>query len=74
MTDEQNVSNDSSESGPERVDVVADDLETLQQEIQLRAYYCYCERGAPGADVDDWLATERPAGPRTAVSRFLRRS
>jgi hypothetical protein len=36
------------------------DREALRQEIQLRAYYRYCERGcAPGADVNDWLAAER---------------
>lgn len=38
----------------------AADAEALRQEIQLRAYYRYCERGcASGADVDDWLAAER---------------
>ena len=34
--------------------------EALQHQIQLRAYYRYCERGcAPGADVNDWLAAEQ---------------
>lgn len=34
--------------------------EALQQEIQLRAYYRYCERGcAPGVDVSDWLEAEQ---------------
>lgn len=38
----------------------AADADALRQEIQLRAYYRYCERGcAPGADMDDWLAAER---------------
>ena len=38
----------------------AADADVLRQEIQLRAYYRYCERGStPGADVDDWLAAER---------------
>ncbi len=41
-------------------EVGAPDTEALRQEIQMRAYYRYCERGcAPGADVDDWLAAER---------------
>ena len=36
------------------------DAETLRQEIALRAYYKYCERGcASGCDVDDWLAAEQ---------------
>jgi hypothetical protein len=34
--------------------------EVLQQEIELRAYFKYCERGcAAGCDVDDWLAAEQ---------------
>ena len=38
----------------------AADGEARRQEIQLRAYYLYCERGcAPGADVNDWLAAEQ---------------
>ena len=36
------------------------DSESLRQEIEVRAYYRYCERGcAPGADVNDWLAAEQ---------------
>ena len=36
------------------------DSDVLREEIQLRAYYRYCERGcAPGADVNDWLAAEQ---------------
>ena len=36
------------------------DPQALRQEIQLRAYYRYCERGcAPGADVNDWLTAEQ---------------
>jgi hypothetical protein len=36
------------------------DGDALRQEIQLRAYYRYCERGyAPGADVNDWVAAEQ---------------
>ena len=32
----------------------------LRQEIELRAYYRYCERGcAPGFDREDWLAAEQ---------------
>ena len=34
--------------------------DTLRQEIQLRAYYRYCERGCgPGYELDDWVAAER---------------
>ena len=32
----------------------------LFQQIQLRAYHRYCERGcAPGAEVEDWLVAEQ---------------
>ncbi len=32
----------------------------LRAEIELRAYFKYCERGcAAGCDVDDWLAAEQ---------------
>lgn len=32
----------------------------LRQEIELRAYSRYCERGcAPGGDREDWLAAEQ---------------
>lgn len=32
----------------------------LRQEIALRAYYRYCERGCtPGDDREDWLAAEQ---------------
>lgn len=52
------------ERGPvTSVPVVAagtDEDEVLRHEIELRAYYRYCERGcAPGADLGDWLATEQ---------------
>lgn len=34
--------------------------EMLRREIEVRAYYRYCERGcAPGFELDDWLAAER---------------
>ena len=34
--------------------------EALRQEVALRAYYKYCERGCTsGCDVEDWLAAER---------------
>jgi hypothetical protein len=36
------------------------DTEGLRQEIRLRAYYRYCERGCgPGCELDDWVAAER---------------
>jgi hypothetical protein len=32
----------------------------LREEIELRAYFKYCERGCvAGGDVEDWLAAER---------------
>jgi len=32
----------------------------LRREIEMRAYYRYCERGCtPGGDVEDWLAAEQ---------------
>ena len=32
----------------------------LFEQIQLRAYYRFCERGCtPGGEVEDWLAAER---------------
>jgi hypothetical protein len=38
----------------------AADSSALRREIQLRAYYRYCERGCvPGGDVNDWLSAER---------------
>jgi hypothetical protein len=39
--------------------VPADD-EPLRQEIALRAYYRYCDRGRIfGFEIEDWLAAER---------------
>lgn len=33
---------------------------TIRQEIQLRAYYRYCERGCePGGEIEDWLSAEQ---------------
>lgn len=44
---------------PAQVAGGAADTEALRQEIQLRAYYRYCERGCePGCELDDWLAAE----------------
>ena len=51
------------------------DVETLRQEIALRAYYRYCERGcAAGCDVEDWLAAEQEvlaahAKPTASIGR-----
>ena len=46
--------------GPAPIGANAADPEALRQEIQMRAYCQYCERGyASGADVDDWLAAEQ---------------
>lgn len=34
--------------------------DAVRQEIQLRAYYRYCERGCgPDCESEDWLAAER---------------
>lgn len=61
---------------------VAVDPEALRQEIQLHAYYRYCERGcAPGADVNDWLAAEqevlaghaKPVGAKVSADDRRRR-
>ena len=62
----------------------APDPEAIRAEIELRAYYRYCERGcAPGADVNDWLAAEQevvalhatpiPSGKASADDRGDRR-
>ena len=51
------------------------DAEALRQEIALRAYYKFQERGcAPGCDVEDWLAAEQevlaaPATPTAPIAR-----
>ena len=38
-----------------------------QEEIQLRAYYRYCDRGcAPGGELEDWLAAEREVATQRA--------
>lgn len=45
----------------------APDFEQIRREIELRAYYRYCERGyIPGADVEDWLAAEHEVLARTS--------
>jgi hypothetical protein len=60
MAHKSKAAEESSTRGPAPVAGGAADTEALRQEIHLRAYYRYCERGcAPGADVDDWLAAER---------------
>lgn len=42
------------EAGPQATN------EVRREEIELRAYFKYCERGCEsGHDVDDWLAAER---------------
>jgi hypothetical protein len=39
---------------------VSENDEMVRREIDLRAYFRYCERGcAPGLELDDWLAAER---------------
>lgn len=41
-------------------DVTATGNGNLRQEIELRAYFRYCERGCtPGGQVEDWLAAEQ---------------
>ena len=50
-----NVSSEpETEAGPQATN------EVLREEIELRAYFKYCERGCvAGCDVDDWLAAEQ---------------
>lgn len=41
-------------------DVTATSNGNLRQEIELRAYFRYCERGCtPGGEVEDWLGAEQ---------------
>ena len=41
-------------------DVGIVDTEALREEIAVRAYYKFCERGCtPGSAVEDWLVAER---------------
>ena len=43
------------------------DPEQIRHEIELRAYYRYCERGCvPGGDLEDWLAAEHEVLARTS--------
>jgi hypothetical protein len=52
-------SNTSTATTPEADAASAPDFEQ-RREIELRAYYRYCERGcSPGGDVGDWLAAEQ---------------
>ena len=44
--------------------------ELLREEIELRAYFKYCERGCDaGYDVADWLAAEREILAERAAAR-----
>lgn len=62
MTDKQTRARETSESDRAPVGAPRNDAETLRQEIELRAYYRYCERGCvQGSDVKDWLAAEQEA-------------
>ena len=41
----------------------------LRREIELRAYYRYCERGCtPGGEVEDWLAAEQELREKQAAT------
>ena len=58
------------EEGHAAADAVAIETDGLQQEIELRAYYRYCERGcAPGDDVNDWLSAEQEVLAKRAEER-----
>jgi hypothetical protein len=60
MAHKSKAAEEKSTPSPAPVGGSAADMEALRQEIQVRAYSRYCERGcASGADVDDWLAAER---------------
>ncbi len=48
------------QAGAAQAGAAQPDGEALRQEIELRAYDRYCQRGCePGADVTDWLAAEQ---------------
>jgi hypothetical protein len=81
MAHQHEAPDDTSTQGHAPAESVAADAEALRQEIQLRAYFRYCERGCgPGCELDDWLAAERellaekPAPSLTKVSADDRHS
>ena len=40
----------------------------VRAEIELRAYYHYCDRGcAPGFELEDWLAAEKEIQEQSAA-------
>jgi hypothetical protein len=60
MTRERKTVVDVSRLAPPSVEAFADNAGAPRQEIELRAYYRYCERGcAPGGELEDWLAAEQ---------------
>lgn len=60
MTDKHKAAHKGNKRAPAARDAVVGDAKALGEEIQLRAYYRYCERAsAPGAELDDWLAAEQ---------------
>jgi hypothetical protein len=56
------------DADPRTPNLPAGDAKALEEEIQLRAYDRFCERGcAPGAELDDRLAAERDVSARQAA-------
>ena len=53
---------------PESGSTPASDDAQIRQEIELRAYYRYCDRGcAPGSELEDWLTAEKELQEQTAA-------
>ena len=53
---------------PEIGSTPASDDAQARAEIELRAYYRYCDRGcAPGFELEDWLAAERDLQEQSAA-------
>jgi len=48
---------------------VPDDDESMRQDIALRAYYRYCDRGRiSGFEIEDWLVAERDVRAERATA------
>lgn len=60
MANRQRAAQRLNDADPRTPNLPAGDGRSLEEEIQLRAYDRFCERGcAQGAELDDWLAAEQ---------------